>query len=228
MLIHNIPLENEFREKLLQNDYARLQFSQLGEDTVIWHHFHDRKNGFYVDIGCHHPFRYSNTALLSLFNGWRGINIDLDQRAIAAFEASRPQDINLQLAIGPREDELAVTLFEDGAVNSLDQATAHHQATQRPVLGQSLIKVRPLRAVLDQYLPPNTQINFMNIDAEGWDHMVLESNDWHNYRPEMIAVETHNFDICNPASNPTFQFLSQNGYRLTSHVVVTSIYQRVR
>jgi hypothetical protein len=37
--------------------------------------FGPRKSGFFIDIGAHHPFRYSNTYMFYK-KGWRGINID--------------------------------------------------------------------------------------------------------------------------------------------------------
>src|SRR5712692_1088562 len=99
---------------------ARLHFSQIGEDALIWQFFANVKNGYYVDVGCHHPFRYSNTALLSIFNGWAGLNIDPDQRAIDLFNHHRPQDINVRCAVGNRTGSAEVFLFNDGAVNTLD------------------------------------------------------------------------------------------------------------
>jgi len=31
------------------------------EDTAILNYFKDRKNGFYVDVGCYHPIHRNNT-----------------------------------------------------------------------------------------------------------------------------------------------------------------------
>ena len=44
--------------------YARASYSQEGEDLIIQKIVNFKKKGFYVDIGAHHPFRYSNTFLL--------------------------------------------------------------------------------------------------------------------------------------------------------------------
>ena len=50
-------------------------FSQEGEDLVLARIFEGKKNGFYVDIGAHHPTRFSNTHYFYR-RGWSGINID--------------------------------------------------------------------------------------------------------------------------------------------------------
>ena len=69
-------------------------YSQNKEDLFIDHYFKNLKNGFYVDIGCYHPIRYNNTALL--FNrGWKGINIDMNQTSIDLFNIIRKKDINI-------------------------------------------------------------------------------------------------------------------------------------
>jgi hypothetical protein len=227
MLLKQIPSDFDTLCRLINTGYACLHFGQCGEDAILWHYFADRSNGFYVDVGCHHPYRYSNTALLATYKGWHGINIDLDERAIDAFRLIRPGDTNLNIAIGHEVGEVIATIFEDGAVNSLDSSLTAHQSTIRDVRGTKTVQVRPLSAILDDFLPSGTAIDFMNVDAEGWDHMVLESNDWMKYRPEFIAVECHGFDLSNPQGHATFRFLTQQGYRLTSHAVITSIYQRI-
>ncbi len=48
--------------------------------------------GFYVDIGAHHPFRYSNTQFF-YEKGWRGINIDATPGSMDRFKDFRPEDI---------------------------------------------------------------------------------------------------------------------------------------
>ena len=46
----------------------RVRFSQYGEDTIIRKYF-NKSEGFYIDVGAHHPFRQSNTAFLWLQGG---------------------------------------------------------------------------------------------------------------------------------------------------------------
>ena len=70
----------------------KLTYSQNQEDLFINDYFKGLKSGLYMDIGCYHPIRYSNTALL--FNrGWRGINIDMNQTSIDLFNIIRKKDI---------------------------------------------------------------------------------------------------------------------------------------
>ena len=53
------------------------RYSQFGEDQFIFEFFKDKKKGVYLDVGCFHPFYWSNTCLLHQ-KGWEGINIDIN------------------------------------------------------------------------------------------------------------------------------------------------------
>jgi hypothetical protein len=55
--------------------YLNQSYSQEGEDMVLYRTFETVKEGFYVDVGAHHPDRFSNTYKFYK-QGWRGINID--------------------------------------------------------------------------------------------------------------------------------------------------------
>lgn len=48
----------------LADPNAQLSFSQEGEDLIILRIFDGQGRGFYVDVGAHHPTRFSNPYLL--------------------------------------------------------------------------------------------------------------------------------------------------------------------
>jgi len=52
--------------------FKKSNFSQSNEEIILNKLFSGIKKGFYVDVGCHHPRRFSNTALLYK-NGWNVI-----------------------------------------------------------------------------------------------------------------------------------------------------------
>ena len=53
-------------------------YSAHKEDLIVSKFFRNKKNGFFVDVGCHHPSRINNTFLLYQL-GWRGVNIDMNK-----------------------------------------------------------------------------------------------------------------------------------------------------
>src|SRR5580658_8816405 len=78
--------------------YFRHSFSQEGEDMILASFFEGKKNGFYVDVGAHHPKRFSNTHHFYI-RGWRGINVDATPGSMKLFRRTRPDDINIEAAV---------------------------------------------------------------------------------------------------------------------------------
>ena len=79
-------------------------YSQFGEDIIVNNFFGDFV-GTYVDIGCYHPIKYSNTALLHK-KGWRGVNIDLNKTSIALFNVCRKNDVNIHSAVSTKNKKI--------------------------------------------------------------------------------------------------------------------------
>ena len=98
------------------------RYSQFGEDQFIFEFFKEKQKGTYLDVGCFHPFWWSNTCLLHQ-KGWEGINIDINSTAIDLFNIARPKDINLCTTIDENKSELK--FFFDHAFspcNTLDKS----------------------------------------------------------------------------------------------------------
>lgn len=199
--------------------YRKTHYSQFGEDIVLQSIFRNKKTGFYVDVGAHHPTRYSNTALLYK-KGWRGINIDPNPESIQLFKKARPLDINLCLGASKNETELNYYTFSDPAINTfvLEEAEKWIKQGKIPFLGKKKIMVQPLAKILALYLPENLTIDMLSIDTEGMDDEVLESNDWQKYAPNVIVVENHCFNLEKPETNSVYNFLRKKQYALYSLV----------
>jgi Flp pilus assembly protein TadD len=215
--------------KLLPQNFGHLMFSAFGEDGVLWHLLRNVKNGFYVDIGAHHPVRMSNTALLHNYNGWSGINIDADQRYIDEFNLFRPNDVNICCGVGGEAGRATMAIFADGAINSFDAREIEKSQTKggREIAELRELEIRTLANVLDTHLPAGKTIDVLNVDAEGWDTAILASNDWTRYRPKLILAEDHTMVLWNVERSATYRLLRDNGYQLFSQTLATSFYRPV-
>jgi len=199
--------------------YHRLIFSQDGEDCVLFTLLRDMPNGFYVEIGAHHPQRYSNTYAFYL-QGWRGICVDASPDSMRLFKMARPRDICVECGVGNSQETLDFHIFNEPALNTFDKALA---ATRDGKGGYHIVRVqklqiRPLRDILADHLPDSTEISFMSVDVEGYDLQVLESNDWARFRPRIVVAERAEelVTVSEAASDPTCAFLSAQGYDLIS------------
>jgi FkbM family methyltransferase len=189
-------------------------------------HLLPQPRGFYVDAGAHDPWRYSNTALLHL-RGWRGLNIDADDRAIARFNEARPDDINVHCGVGAAAGEMSFARFTDGAVNSFDPAMAAQQTAAFGEAEVVRVRIEPLGALMASHVPAGVSIDYLNIDCEGLDFDVLQGHDWQNFAPRVISVELHGLDLAAPQANPAYQLLREKGYLFRGHYFCTSIFQHL-
>lgn len=196
-----------------------LSFSQEGEDGVLQRLFERKPLGFYVDVGSHHPQRFSNTYRFYL-RGWNGINIDPLPGSKACFDALRGRDISLELGISDCPCELVYHAFEEPALNTFDAGVA--ASRDSGLISEAKIRVCRLSDVLDQYLAPEQKIDFLSIDVEGLDLQVLRSNNWSNYRPTYVLAEALGMrDVQHVIESDLYQYMSSVGYSLFAKCVNT-------
>lgn len=200
-------------------------YSQEGEDLILDTFFHDRSNGFYVDVGAYHPVRFSNTYLFYR-KGWRGINIDARPGSMELFRRQRPGDINLEIGVGTREQELTYYMFDEPGLNSFSQEVVDERVRNSPyrLIGTTTVNVTRLDNILDRSLPPGKSITFLSIDVEGLDLDVLRSNNWDKYKPEMILAETSILENQN-STDAVGAFLIAQGYTLVAKTYRTSFFK---
>lgn len=193
--------------------YARISHSQEGEDLILMRYFHKRMNGFYVDVGAHHPTRFSNTWSFYM-RGWRGINIDPLPGTAAIFSRLRPRDITLETGVSDKPGTLLYHRFKEPALNTFSSSAAAAAISRgaRPLDGIE-VPVDTLNSILDRHLPPGQKIDFMTIDVEGLDEAVVSSLDFSRYRPEVLIVEMIDMELEAALSSDFHLFLRGHGYR---------------
>ncbi len=203
-------------------------YSQDGEDMILKSFYETRKHykGFYVDVGAHHPIRYSNTYFF--YNkGWKGINIEPTPTAITPFKILRSRDINLNIGVALHPDSLTFFCFNEPALNTFSEDIAldvDKKDNKYNIIKRVKVEVHPLKDILDKYLPEGVKIDFLTIDVEGLDFDVLKSNDWDKFSPEYLLVEGHidfeeifNYDI--------YLFLKERNYKLVAKTFRTLIFK---
>lgn len=204
-------------------------YSQEGEDAVLLGFYEGRKKykGFYVDVGAHHPYRFSNT-MAFYKRGWKGINIEPNPEAMKWFRWFRTRDINLNVGVAENNGALTYYRFNEPALNGFSKRISEERdnRTGYSIVNTIDVPVRRLDAILDEHLKENTKIDFFSIDAEGFDLAVLQSNNWDKYRPGYILVED-TFEIGIVPTTPIIDFLSQKGYRMVAKTKRTLFFSTV-
>jgi hypothetical protein len=184
-------------------------YSQFGEDKVIKEIIKsDYKNGFYVDVGCYHPKKHSNTYLLHKKKKWSGINIDIESNKIKVFNLSRPQDLNICCPIFDKKSFVKVIKTQKYGVGSCIKKGNKSDINSIPT--------KSLNDVLKNSSFKNKEIDLLNIDVEGSDFQVLKSLNLKKYKPKMIIIESHEKEIKKILKSKIYKYLLKKKYMLRS------------
>lgn len=201
-------------------------YSQEGEDLVLNRLFDNKTNkGFYLDIGAHHPFRFSNTSFFYK-KGWNGINIDAMPNSMKKFEIHRKRDINLEIGISEKAGILEYFVFNEPALNGFSSDLSYARENNEYKIIQKInIQTYPLGEILNKYKNQFETIDFMSVDVEGLDLMVLKSNNWELYRPTYIIIELLDTELKNIEQNEVYNYLNSLNYSLVSKLVHSAIFR---
>jgi FkbM family methyltransferase len=213
-IIHNIYIKHKFFIK-------KKSYAMDNEDSVILEYFKDKRNGFYVDVGCYHPIHRNNTYLLHKKN-WNGINIDTSQLSIDLFDYMRPKDLNYNCAVSNKNE--IIKLFYQKELSQLstiekDQAKKVFQGNIR----EKNIQAFTLDEILSRDKYKNNKIDFLDVDVEGADLKVLEGLSFNKFQPELVCVEIHKKKI---KESDIYNFLTNKNYELLWSGVYSHIFKR--
>ena len=220
-------VKKAIRKLILRHEITTYFFSYSGEDAILQNIFNKKitkkEPGFFVDVGAYHPFNLSNTYLFYI-NGWRGINIDAMPGSMKLFNKYRKRDINLEFAISDKSEKLVFYQYQEDSANSFSKDFIGKVQTtggaDYAVKNEVSLSTHTLKEVLDKYLPPGQQIDFLSVDVEGMDFKVIQSNDWQKYRPKVVVVELLGHSIKDIFNDQITQFLEKLGYEVCAKTVI--------
>lgn len=195
--------------------YGHITYAHCGEDLMICNLFELLKieRPSYLDIGAHHPFHLSNTALL-YGRGSRGINVEANPVLMPEFQKYRPEDINVNIGISPRGGDLEYFMWDQ---TSGRNTFSPEWADKLEVKGGS--KILPTITIAECVAKHfnGTYPDLMSIDIEGLDYDVLAEADFSHSKPKIVCVESWD----------TLKFknmMTLKGYRIYSRHSVNLIF----
>lgn len=200
----------------------KVHYSQWGEDVVLDRFLNKVPRGCYIDVGCYHPRKHSNTYRLHRL-GWRGINVDVDPIKKAVFDRARPDDENLCCAVGNTPGEATIYTFGHySLLNTLDPDKAAEYQREGNACTPRPIQVRRLSDIVDRSRFAGQPIALLSIDVEGHEEAVLRSLDFSRQRPAVILVEFHVGSLAELAADPRYRLLTgELGYEMVNWTGLT-------
>ena len=204
--------------------HKKISYSYGGIDSLILNIFKNKKNGFYLDIGCGHPIKNNNTYLLNK-KGWSGINIDLDEENIDLFNSYRKKDVNLATAVSDKEGETDLYFYHSkSALNTISKENADFQKAK--VSSIKKIKTQTINKIIENSPFKDRKIDFLSVDVEGSELAILKNFDFAKYSPKVIVVEyldlslkkleIKNLNINNIIKSEIYKLIESNNYTLAN------------
>ncbi|MGF7038464.1 FkbM family methyltransferase [Mucilaginibacter lappiensis] len=210
--------------------WTKISYSQSGEDLIIRFIFDQLqiKNPTYIDIGAHHPFYLSNTALF-YESGSRGINIEPDPLLFTLFLKYRKKDINLNIGIGERQGEADFYIISTPTLNTFSKKEAENYNNEGDYSITQVIKT-PVNSVENIISENNNGLfpQLLNLDAEGIDELIVRSIDYTQNFPLVMCIETISFSTSGNGIQNTslIDFVISKGYIHYANTYINSIFVR--
>ena len=185
-----------------------ISYAQNFEDVLLQRSLSDIAQGFYVDIGAHHPEIDSVTKWF-YDQGWSGINVEPVPHLHRLLQTGRPRDTNLAVAAGATAGRATLQVFpESPGLSTLNPDIASHAGLP---FQEIEVEVRPLRDILADM--GDRPIHFLKIDVEGAERDVLLGMDFQRFRPWVLVIETAPPDGKGPAGPDWDDLVLPFGYR---------------
>lgn len=166
------------------------------------------KGGVMVDVGVH----YGESSTPFLQKGWKVYGFEPDNKNKAILLKNIPANSNFTLfecALSDQPGELNLYASDESSgISSLLNFHSTHEAVQ-------VVKVETLNHMIEEHkLEP---IDFLKIDAEGFDLLVLKGMDLHKYNSvEMVLCEYEDLKTQKLGYTVTdmIDYLTQFGYKV--------------
>jgi len=210
------------RKAFLTNPRRRC-YSQFGEDIILDELIKTgKRTGFFVDIGCYHPTKHSNSYALYK-RGWRGVNIDVETRKIQAFNLVRPKDCNVLSAVSDKKESVVLYRYSDYGVGSTI-SDEYAETVSDNLMDTTILETKTLMEILDSSPYKDRQIDVISVDVEGMDFRVIKSLNFDIYQPKIVIVEDHHRTLEEIFRTEMYQLLKSKGYSLRSWTFYSLIF----
>lgn len=203
--------------------------SQAGQDRFINEHFfHNRKGGFFLDIGAHDGQSFSNTWFFEKDLEWKGICFEPLPHLFAQLKACR-DCICINACVSDIDGTLPFLHVDScdemlsGLCGTFNQNKLNAVINDITAFGGELKVIQVPSVRLDSILAEYgvTHVDFLSLDVEGHELEVLKTIDFSKVTIDVITVENDYND------ESLRQILYANGYILMGRVHVDDIFVRI-
>ena len=176
----------EPRKDILHTE--RKQYSQHDEELIIRDFFQDRREGFFLDVGCAWPKKDSNTYYLESELGWSGIGIDALPEYAQPWSRKRRNSRFFNYAVTDHSGSFET--FYRSELPGISALEPRNRFGGREVKSQAL---RVPSITLTKLLEDNgvSKVDLLSMDIELAEPLALAGFDIDRFKPRLACVEVH-------------------------------------
>ena len=187
-------------------------YSQENEELIIRDFFNDRRDGFFLDVGCYDYKDISTTYYLEKHLGWSGIGVDANEALREDYELHRPQTKFENYVVTNRSggtQTFYLVVGGEGISSVSLRWVIDFLNSFFPEADPTIRKVQIPAITLNDLLDQNgvTEIDFLSMDIEGHEPAALAGFDIERFAPELVCIEAPS----NP--EPILNYFEEHGYQ---------------
>mgnify|MGYP001311808076 CR=1 FL=1 len=173
--------------------------SQLFQDLFVQFIHNDKSNGTFLEFGATDGVALSNSLMLENKFGWSGVLAEPSPQWHPNLFENRPNATILTECIySETGKKLDFFISESGALSTLEEfrksdiSSMPGNTQARNASGYNCkVETISLNDVISKYFD-GTKIDYMSVDTEGSELLILQQFDFESYAPKVVTVE-HNF-----------------------------------
>ena len=197
-----------------------LSKSQLFQDLFVLFYFKEKKNGTFLDFGATNGIEKSNSFMLENDFGWSGVLAEPSPQWHDELVNNRPEAKIIKDAIySETGKELDFFVSDAGELSTLEEfknSDASSMPGNAKVRNKNgyLHKVRTI-SLNDVFIKffNGLPIDYMSVDSEGSELMILENFDFKRFGPAVVTVEHNSSEYDNSNEKKLDALFQNNNYK---------------
>lgn len=189
-------------------------FSQDGEDLYAYEHFfYNVKGGVFVELGALDGVMYANSLFFEKNLGWRGVLIEASSKNFPNLIQNRPSAVCVQSAVCDRHRLVHFVEHANpccgGVAEFMTPDFIQKFHPQMNISKLPVIPCLPLSEILEQF--DIVHVQFLSLDVEGAEMMVLRTINFGRIRFDVLVVEAQQNEDA-PVNDEIEVFMASKGY----------------
>jgi FkbM family methyltransferase len=181
--------------------------SQIGQDVWVDTTLHQKRGGYFVELGACDGIYFSNTLCVEKDRGWSGLCIEPNDMYFRQLKTQRTCTVSNAL-VSDTEGQTVTFCNSEAASGILD-------AHVGPFTRKNVTATKITSTLANELSKANAPhiIDYLSLDVEGHEYTILSTFPFDTYKFRCLTVEHNEPHVGPEMRNKIRAILEENGYR---------------